>query len=155
VLKKIFDHLEEAAGVILLFFMCLLAFVNVITRYFINYSFAFTEEIEVACLVWVSMLGASQGFKLGIHLGFELIALRFPKVGKKILFPCASLLAIFSISVLIYYSYFQMKEEILLKITTEALSIPQWIYTLAIPVGGILMIVRIIEVMVKRLKEKG
>lgn len=153
-LKRVFDHIEEGTGVILLFFMSALALVNVITRYCIHYSFAFTEEIEVACLVWVSMLGASAGFKRGIHLGFDLVALRFPAVGKNILFPCASLLTIFSVSVLIYFSYFQMREEILLKITTEALSIPQWIYTLAIPVGGILIIVRIIEALVNRLREK-
>jgi len=155
VLKRIYENMEEGTGVILLFFMSVMALLNVVTRYLIHYSFAFTEEVEVACLVWVSMLGASAGFKRGIHLGFDLIALRFPALGKNILFPCASALTIFSILVLIYFSYFQIKEEILLTITTEALNIPQWIYTLAIPVGGILIIVRIIEATLRRLAAKG
>ncbi len=37
--KKISEQGEEAAGVFLLLLMCLLAFVNVLTRYFIRYSF--------------------------------------------------------------------------------------------------------------------
>ncbi len=45
-LKKIFEQGEEAAGVVLLLAMCLLAFANVLTRYFIRYSFAFTEELK-------------------------------------------------------------------------------------------------------------
>ena len=67
--KKISEQGEEAAAVFLLFLMCLLAFVNVLTRYFIRYSFAFTEEIEVAGLVWLTMLGASAGFRRGFTWG--------------------------------------------------------------------------------------
>ena len=63
------------------------AFLNVITRYFIQYSFAFTEEVEVACLVWLTMLGAAAGFRRGIHLGFDLLKIRFPALGK--IFSCS------------------------------------------------------------------
>jgi TRAP-type C4-dicarboxylate transport system permease small subunit len=151
-IKKFYDNMEEAAGVVLLFVMSLLAFANVITRYFIHYSFAFTEEIEVACLVWLSMLGAAAGFRRGIHLGFDLLALKFPSLGKNVLYPLGALLTIVTVSIVIYFSFFQMKDEIMLGVFTEALSIPQWIYTLALPVGGCLVILRIIEAAWKKLR---
>lgn len=144
-LKKISGHGEEAAGVFLLFFMCLLAFANVVTRYFIRYSFAFTEEIEVACLVWLTMLGAAAGFRRGIHLGFNLLSLRFPIFGKKVLFPLATFLTLATVCLLIWFSLSQIQDEIGLNIQTEALNIPQWWYTLAIPVGGLLILIRLIE----------
>jgi TRAP-type C4-dicarboxylate transport system permease small subunit len=140
--RKIYENLEEAAGVILLGVMAIFAFLNVITRYFIHYSFAFTEEIEVACLVWLTMLGTAAGFRRGIHLGFNLLEVRFPELGKKILFPLASVTAMVTISILILISLSQIRDEIALGISTEALGIPQWWYTLAIPAGGILMLLR-------------
>lgn len=144
-LKKIFGYGEEAAGVLFLFFMCLLAFANVVTRYFIRYSFAFTEEIEVACLVWLTMLGAAAGFRRGIHLGFNLLSLRFPIFGKKVLFPLATFLTLATVCLLIWFGVSQIRDEIGLNIQTEALNIPQWWYTLAIPVGGLLILIRLIE----------
>lgn len=152
--KKIRDNIEEVAGVILLAFMAMLAFINVITRYFIHYSFASTEEIEVACLVWLTMLGASAGSRRGIHLGFDLLAFRFPKLGKNLLYPLASVLTILTVGVLIWFSLLQIKDEWELKIGSEALGIPQWWYTLAIPVGGVLIIFRIIEATWKKMKKE-
>ncbi len=153
-LKKIYENLEEAAGVVLLGLMSLLAFVNVVTRYLIHYSISSTEEVEVACLVWLTMLGAAAGFRRGIHLGFDLLAFRFPGLGRNILYPLASLLTIATVSILIWFSFLQIRDELELKIASEALGIPQWWYTLAIPVGGLLTIFRILEATWKRLKKK-
>ena len=144
--------MEEAAGVILLACMSLLAFINVITRYFIHYSFAFTEEVAVAGLVWLTMLGAAAGFRRGIHLGFDLLAFRFPRLGKNILYPLASILTILTVCLLVWFSLLQIKDELELKIASEAVGIPQWWYTLALPVGGILTIFRIIQATWQRLK---
>lgn len=149
--KKIYEHFEEATCVVLLVLMSLLAFVNVITRYFIQYSFAFTEEVEVACLVWLTMLGAAAGFRRKIHLGFDLLSIRFPNLGKNILLPLASTLTIFTVSVLIWFSVVQIRIEISLDTMTEALNIPHWLYTLAMPAGGILVILRVIEAAWKEL----
>jgi TRAP-type C4-dicarboxylate transport system permease small subunit len=145
IIDKVLEHFEEASGVCLLLIMSFFAFANVVTRYFIQYSFASTEEIEVACLVWLTMLGTAAGFRRGLHLGFNLLEIRFPSLGRNILFPLASLLTIITVSVLIWFSIFQIRDEIVLNVTSEALSIPQWWYTLAIPVGGILVIVRVVE----------
>lgn len=63
--KRLFENLEVAAGALLLAVMAIFAFLNVVTRYFIQYSFASTEGIEVAALVWLTMLGAAAGFRRG------------------------------------------------------------------------------------------
>ncbi len=143
--KKNFENAEETLGVFLLLAMCLLAFVNILTRYFIRYSFAFTEEIEVACLVWLTMLGAAAGFRRGIHLGFNLLALHFPVFGKKVLLPLTTLLTLTTVGLLIWFGVSQVRDEMNLNIQTEALNIPQWWYTLSVPAGGLLIVIRLIE----------
>jgi len=151
--RKIQENLEEVAGVVLLGIMAVFAFLNVITRYFIHYSFASTEEIEVACLVWLTMLGAAAGFRRGIHLGFNLLELRIPSM-RNVLFPIASVLTILTVSILVWISILQIKDELALGITSEALGIPQWLYTLAIPVGGLLVILRVVEAWYRESKRK-
>ena len=153
--KKVYENLEEVAGVILLAVMAIFAFLNVITRYFIQYSFAFTEEVEVACLVWLTMLGAAAGFRRGIHLGFDLLKMRFPNFGKKVLVPLSSILTFVTMCLLIWFSVYQIRDEMDFKTATEALNIPQWWYTLAIPVGGTLILVRIVEEAYKEFKKES
>lgn len=153
--KKVYENLEEVAGVILLAVMAIFAFLNVVTRYFIQYSFAFTEEVEVACLVWLTMLGAAAGFRRGIHLGFDLLKMRFPNFGRKVLVPLSSILTFLTIGILVWFSFYQLRDEIDFKTTTEALNIPQWWYTLAIPVGGIFILVRIVEAAYKEFKKES
>ena len=154
-MRRVYDNMEEVLGVVLLALMALLAFTNVVTRYFINYSFAFTEEAEVAALVWLTMLGAAAGCRKGVHRGFGLLALRFPVFGRRVLLPLASLLTIATIVILFYFSVFQIRDEISLAITSEALAIPQWWYTLALPVGAVLIVIRIVEATWRELRGKG
>ncbi len=57
-------------------------------------------------------------------------------------------------SVIAFLSYFHLKDEIDLNITTEALDIPEWIYVMAIPLGSILINIRIVQKIIELFKEK-
>ena len=135
--------------------MAVFAFLNVLTRYFIQYSFAFTEEIEVALLVWLTMLGASAGFRRGMHLGFTFLAEKFPASARKIFIVLSALLSIIVFVLLLLFGIGQIGQELQLQITTEALGIPQWIYTLALPIGSVLIIFRIMEATFRALRRKA
>jgi TRAP-type C4-dicarboxylate transport system permease small subunit len=153
-LKYLYSHFEEVVSTTLLAVMAVFAFLNVLTRYFIHYSFAFTEEIEVALLVWITMLGAAAGFRRGIHLGFNFLSSKIPLAGRRVLLVISSLLAIFCFGVLLRYSLVQIQDELILEVTTEALDIPQWLYTLALTVGSLLVIFRVVETTVNTLRRK-
>ena len=154
-LKYLYSHFEEVVSTALLAVMAVLAFLNVLTRYFIHYSFAFTEEIEVALLVWITMLGAAAGFRRCVHLGFNFLSSKVPPTGRRGLLVISSLLTIFCFGVLLRYSLVQIQDELLLKVTTEALDIPQWLYTMALTIGSLLIIFRVIEMTVNMLRSKG
>jgi TRAP-type C4-dicarboxylate transport system permease small subunit len=153
--KAFVRNFEEIISVILLAAMAALAFANVLTRYFIHYSFAFSEEIEVALLVWITMLGAAACFRRGLHLGFNYLAEKMPVGIRKALTVLSGVLMIFVCAVIFRYSLIHIRDEIEMSITTEALGIPQWWYTIAIPVGLFFIVLRVIEATVAKLREKA
>jgi len=152
--KAFLDHFEEVVSVVLLAVMGILAFVNVLTRYFIHYSFAFTEEIEVALLVWVTLLGGAAGFKRGLHLGFTYFIRKLPPVWHKAVAALSGGLMLLICALLFHFSLVQIRDEIEMSITTEALGLPQWWYTIAIPVGSVVIAARVIEAACGKLRDK-
>jgi TRAP-type C4-dicarboxylate transport system permease small subunit len=144
-LKWFIIHFEEASCAILFAIMAIVAFVNVISRYLLKYSLAFTEELLISFFVWLTLLGAAVAFREGSHLGFSFITDRLPKRFQKFLLWVSGLLGILLFTILIYFSIHQVKEEIVLKITSMGIGIPQWWYTIGMPVWSLLVILRIIQ----------
>ncbi|WP_051909182.1 TRAP transporter small permease [Thermus scotoductus] len=58
-------RLEESLLALLLGGMVTLAFLNVLTRYFLRYPLAFTEELLVNGFVWATLLGIAIGLREG------------------------------------------------------------------------------------------
>jgi len=142
---KFTAHFEEVLCAIILAIMATVAFVNVIFRYLLKYSLAFTEEILISFFVWLTLLGAAIAFRQGSHLGFSFITDRLPGKIQKFFLWLSALLGVFLFLVLIYFSIFQLKEEIDLNITSSGIGIPQWWYTVGMPVWSCLVIIRIIQ----------
>jgi TRAP-type C4-dicarboxylate transport system permease small subunit len=150
-LPRIAGRLEEVVAGGLLAGMAGLALANVVTRYFVRYSLAFTEELEVAGLVWVTMLGAAVGFRESAHLGFDLLRARCPGPLQRALAVAATALTVGTCLVLIGGGWRQIVAERALHTTSEALGLPQWLYTAGIPVGAAFIAVRAIEALRREL----
>ena len=138
-------HFEEALCALFFAVMAVVAFVNVISRYFLKYSLAFTEELLISLFVWLTLLGAAVAFRQGSHLGFGFITGYLPIGVRKVLLWFSALLGASLFSFLIYFSVYQIKEEIVLKITSSGIGIPQWWYTLGMPVWSVLVVLRILQ----------
>jgi len=138
-------HFEEMLCALLFGVMAIVAFVNVISRYLLKYSLAFTEELVVSFFVWLTLLGAAVAFRDGSHLGFSFITDRLPKKIQRILLWFCTALGVLLFLFLIYFSIHQVKEEILLKITSMGIGVPQWWYSIGMPLWSILVIIRIFQ----------
>jgi TRAP-type C4-dicarboxylate transport system permease small subunit len=139
------DRLEEGACVLVFAVMTVVAFVNVITRYVIRYSLAFTEEVVVSLFVWLTLLGTAIAFRQGAHLAFEVLVDRSPRPVRRASVWLSALLGVVLFGVLVHYGVGQIRSERLLGTTSEALAIPQWWYTAGIPVIGIVVIARVLQ----------
>lgn len=146
-------HLEEVLGALLLGSMACLAFANVLARYLFHYPLAFTEELEVNSLVWLTMLGTAAAFRRNRHLRLTFFLAKFPPRIQRLLAMLMTLAGMVLFAVLGYFGYLQMLDERDLEITSEALNLQQWYYTLGIPVGVVLIILRMFESLLKTWQE--
>ena len=138
-------HFEEVLCAILFAIMGIIMFVNVISRYLLRYSLAFTEELVVSFFVWLTLLGAGIAFREGGHLGFHFFRDRLPGEVRRILIWVSAFFGVVLFVALIYFSIFQIKDEIVLMITSSGIGIPQWWYTIGMPLWSVLVIIRILQ----------
>lgn len=147
--RWITGHFEELLGASLLCCMACLAFANVVTRYIFHYPLAFTEELEVNALVWLTLFGTASAFRRGRHLRMLFFLDKFPPMAQTGLNLLMSFLGVGLFLWLGYLGYYQLMDERFLEITSESLGLPQWLYTVCIPVGCGLIVIRIIEATIK------
>jgi len=128
--------LEGAIGAGLMALLCLITFANVVTRYLTNVSLAFTEEFSVTLMVILALVGAAAAFAKGQHLRMGFAADKLPPV------PRLRLEAL----VLLLVAWYGAKltwDEYSFEVSSSGLGVPQWLYTVWLPVLCVVVCARI------------
>lgn len=132
--KKTF-RIDEWLAAILLFVMCLIAFLNVLSRYFFHVSFAATEEVTINLFVWITLIGIGIAFERGSQLGMESLYNLFPRLWKKgIVLFSAFLSAILFCAVDFVMIQTIHTEITFFHSTSGALGIPMSVYYIGVPI---------------------
>ena len=139
---KVFDSLEDWFLIVTLGAMMILNFANVVSRYMLSTSIAFTEELTTNLFVWSCFIGAAAAAKRGAHLGFSLVVDAMPAQLRRWVSAAVTLLSLAMFGIMFYLSLDMIQTQIMLKQETPALGMPEWIVSLAIPVGAIFCFVR-------------
>ncbi|WP_240689252.1 TRAP transporter small permease [Ammoniphilus sp. YIM 78166] len=145
-MSKLLEKIEFSILALSLAVMCIVAFVNVISRYFLSHSLAFTEEITINLFVVVTFMGAAVGIHRKGHLGFNLL---FENAGRKmqmVLLLFIGLITSFVFVSLTYYGVDMVLFQKQLNQMTPALGWPQWIFSLGLPLGSLFCLVRTLQV---------
>jgi TRAP-type C4-dicarboxylate transport system permease small subunit len=127
--------------------LCLITMANVVVRYFTNVSFAFTEEISISLMVVMTLLGAATAFYRGKHISvvFLIDRLSLPARRFAALFGLAAGALMFG--VLAWYGGRMAWDDYRYDVTSPALGIPQWLYTIWFPVLSLFIVVRVLNLM--------
>lgn len=72
-------HFELYIGSVFLSVTTVIVIMNVITRYFLNFTFTWAEEIAVGCFVWTIFLGLANAYKTKGLIGVELLTNMVPE----------------------------------------------------------------------------
>ncbi len=116
--------------------MAILMGVQVLSRYLLNHSIFWSEEVGRVCLVWITFLGASCAYKRHMHVGMDFIASRLPiavQRGCEILVVLVSM-AFFSVLVLYGFKFADFVSAQRMTAFAVSMSIPY----LVIPLSGML-----------------
>lgn len=125
------DHALAAA---ILFVMALIAFLNVVSRYFFHFSFAATEEITINLFVWLTVIGGGIAFERCGHLGMVTFYNLFPRHLKRASVLLSALLSAGLFLLVSLYMLQAIQDELtLFKAVSPGLGIPVWIYYAGVP----------------------
>ena len=126
--------------------LCLLTMANVLVRYFTDISFAFTEEISVALLVVMTLVGASHAFASNHHIAITFFVDRKPALlGLARRFAAACSLLMFGL--LAWYGVAMAWDDYNFEVTSPSLGVPQWWYTIWLPLLSIVIVLRLLAVL--------
>ena len=123
---------------VLLFVMAAIAFLNVVSRYLFNFSFASTEEITINLFVWITVIGSGIAFERGGQLGMVTLYNTLPNRYKRwVVLLSASLSALLFVLVDLFTVQAIYDELTVFRATSAALGIPVWIYYVGVPVFSV------------------
>jgi TRAP-type C4-dicarboxylate transport system permease small subunit len=137
-------HFEEVLGALFLAIMVSVSFVNVITRYVLKFSMAFTEELTLYLFVWITLLGVSLAFREGANIAVSVLYNRFGKGVRKFLFLLSAACSITFFAFFFYFGVLEVMDEVNMGVATEAMEMPVWLFTVSMPMAGVFTIFRII-----------
>ncbi|NJW52109.1 TRAP transporter small permease [Salinimicrobium oceani] len=144
--------IDKILGIFLVFLMSLMVFAvtwQVFSRYALQSSSSFTEEVARYLLIWIGLLGAAYISGQRQHLSIDILGPKLKESNRIKLRSAINVLIIgFSFFVLIIGGSNLVYVNYLLGQTSAALNIPLGTIYLALPISGALVIVyKIIELL--------
>jgi TRAP-type C4-dicarboxylate transport system permease small subunit len=119
--------------------MTVIVAIQVFSRYVLNHSLFWSEELARYLLVWLTFLGASVAYRRKAHPGIDVVIVRAsPSVQKlfRLVVHFASIL-LFGVMILFgfKFSYFVRMQ------ISPALHLPKWIIFSIIPISGFILMI--------------
>lgn len=159
--RSVADHalvpvsVERALGAAAMGLICMISLANVVVRYATNVSFAFTEEFSVFLLVFMTFVGASLAFATNENIRITFFADRLPPRGRFACEVIAALASFLMFALIVWYGGELTWDEYRFGETSPSLGYPTWIYTIWLPVLGIVILLRILGRLVATLRGRA
>ena len=145
--------IEDWLTVLIMAALALITFANVLVRYFSDSSFAWTEEFSVFLMILLAMVAGSAAVARDRHIRIEYFAESgSPERRRRLaLFGAASVALLFfliaGLSLRIVWDDYRFGE------TSPGIGLPQWWYSIWLPVISALIAARAIGLFVRRSRQ--
>ncbi|WFU27036.1 TRAP transporter small permease [Bradyrhizobium sp. CB1717] len=142
---------EDWVALAIFWVMALAVFLQFFTRYVLNDSYAWTEEIATYCLIGVVFIGASMCVRLSRHIQVDLIYRYLPRLVARVLSTIIDLIriAFFGYAIKLVWVYIQIiGDESMTTINLRK----DYVYY-AVLAGFVLMFVRSVQVAIQHLRQ--
>lgn len=147
--------IEEFFAALAMALICLITFANVLVRYFTDESFAFTEEFSVFLMVVLTFVGASAAFARNSHIRMSFMVEKLPPRIARHVEIAVMVAAAVLFAILVWYGIRLLADDWHFDTTSPGIGIPQWIYTLWLPVLCAVIVLRIVGRIVRLARRRG
>jgi TRAP-type transport system small permease protein len=142
-------RVERALGAAAMVALCVITLANVLVRYFTDFSFAFTEEISVSLMVFLTFVGSAKAFLDGNQIAVTWFAERAPGAWRHRLllasFACSALMA----GLLVWLGARMAWDDFRYEVTSPGIGAPQWLYTAWLPLLSLALFLRLAQAFVE------
>jgi len=133
--------IEEVLVAATMALVALITFANVVMRYLTDISFAFTEEYSIALMVIMTFLGASVAVVKDRHMRITFLTDKMKPANRRRAEVFAMLCMMAMYGLLVIYGTWSTWDDYRFEVTSPALGLPQWIYTIWLPVlSGVVLL---------------
>jgi len=136
---------EKIACAVIFLAMTALGFVNVMVRYTTSYSLASSEELLTNGFLLLTILGAAIAARNGDHLAVTLFFELLPKPLRKLVLVLAGILSVLLLALSAWFSWVLVSNQMSSGIRSYALQIPAWYYSVGMPFGFALILIRYVQ----------
>ena len=104
-MKNFLKNFELYLGSVFLSVTTVIVIMNVFTRYFLNFTFLWAEEIAVGCFVWTIFLGTTAAYRKNSLIGVEVLVEFLPEKARDIVELITNLGLLMLLGTMAYFSY--------------------------------------------------
>jgi len=126
--------------------------VSVVMRYILVKPMVWGEQLAVYCMIWVAFLSASIALRRGAHMGLDLVVKAVPARIATWIIALAHLLIIVFLAMLIYWGFVHAY-AVRLQRSPVLFNISMFWPYLALPIGGVFMLIQEFGVILNRVEE--
>ncbi|MBU0969982.1 MAG: TRAP transporter small permease [Proteobacteria bacterium] len=155
-LKKfdtIVTRIEEWTLFVIVIAALLSLFANVILRYGFNYTLAWSEELVRIVIIYSTFVGASVAVNQRAMIRIDAVVQLFPKLKPGLTVYTSLLMLLFS-GMMVYYGYQMTHLQYMTHQKTIIMQIPLVIIYAIMPVMGVMVGIRTIQVMIQDFKSR-
>ncbi len=139
---KILNHLEEGALALTLLGLAVMAFVQVIFRYFFDISFTWFEELSRYLGVFLTFLGASLGVRYGTHFSMDFLLIRAGARAVRAMRLISALLGAAMFLTLAWLSWKHTGKMLRFGTLSGAMKAPMWLFYMPMPFFSLMIALR-------------
>lgn len=140
------DYILARLSVLIMTLLVLTVLLQVFMRYVVGSPVTFTEELSRFLLIWLGLLAASYAYRMRMHLALDLLVLKLEGRQRNILnIVIHSLIAIFSLVVLVYGGIQLVILTWVLNQYSPALDVSMSFVYLVLPISGAAIVIYAIE----------
>jgi C4-dicarboxylate transporter DctQ subunit len=139
------ERLEEAIMALLLAAMTLLTFWQVVLRYVFNSGLLWALEATTYMFGWLLLLGMSHGVRTHAHIGIDAAVKLLPPRARRAVGLAGLALCILFAALMLYGSVAYEHRMYRLGVDAQDIAVGRWILGLCLPLGFLLLIVRLAE----------
>lgn len=151
-LKWFVLHIEEIIAVIAIFVMMCAVFFNVLMRYLFRSPTAWSDELAMICLAYVTFVGGAAAYKRNLHFGIDILVDKLPVAGRMFIRRVVNFMFIFLFGITAYLGYNLFSGAV------KRMNYTGWSYKImdaALPLGFLSMTVYAIYFFIQSFRDKA